>query len=69
MFDTERLTSLTEEPTFSVPHGFYSQPVILELEASDPQAVILFTTDGSVPTRLNGQIFKDSIVIGATTDW
>ena len=63
----ERLTSLTAPPTFSAPHGFYQSPVQVEIEASNPTSIILYTTDGSVPTRLNSQIYREPIVVGSTT--
>ena len=43
-----------------------SSRLFLELRAT-PGARILYTTNGSVPTRLNGKIYSGPIPIGATT--
>lgn len=36
--------------TFSAPSGFYTDAVQLTLQSPDPEALILYTTDGSEPT-------------------
>lgn len=40
-------------PTFSLPGGFYSEKLNLELTSDSASAVILYTTDGSIPTLLS----------------
>jgi hypothetical protein len=53
-------TPLTDAPTFSPPAGTYSSPTGVELNCTTPEAVIFFTTDGSLPsaaaTRFTGSI-------------
>lgn len=39
-----------DSPTFSHTEGFYAQPILVELNASDPIAIIRYTLDGSNPT-------------------
>ena len=58
---------LTAAPTFSVKHGYYTKPVVVELRSATPGSTVLYTTDGSVPTRLNGQRYREPIVVGSTT--
>ncbi|MGI9244103.1 MAG: FN3 associated domain-containing protein, partial [Verrucomicrobiales bacterium] len=62
----EALVSLTEAPSFSVAHGYFDRAVVLEITAA-PGSQILYTTDGSVPTRLNGQVYKEPLEVGSTT--
>lgn len=47
--DTPPFTFLLGTVTFSTPSGFFSSPFELSLTYPDPEAVILFTTDGSEP--------------------
>ncbi|MCA9239071.1 MAG: CotH kinase family protein [Planctomycetales bacterium] len=70
----ENFAGFAANPTFSVPHGFYSSPQLVELESDTPDAAILYTTDGSTPavnenlTPTNGQIYTGPILVnGATT--
>lgn len=46
-------------PVFSHPGGFYDQPFDLSLETNDPDSIILYTLDGSVPSleNLGGKTF------------
>ncbi|MDD2332698.1 MAG: CotH kinase family protein, partial [Candidatus Cloacimonetes bacterium] len=46
-------------PTFSHFGGFYSEPFYLEIQHSDPEAELLYTTDGSEPqiSNLGGSTF------------
>ena len=60
------LVSLTEAPEFSIAHGYYRRALVLEITAA-AGSQILYTTDGSVPTRLNGQLYREPIVVGSTT--
>ncbi|MDI6401155.1 CotH kinase family protein [Balneolaceae bacterium ANBcel3] len=43
------LQGVLDAPVFSHPPGFYTEPFDLELYATDPEAVIHYTTDGSTP--------------------
>lgn len=47
----------TTEPIFSPPGGYFEQDVRLELGVSDPDADVIFTFDGSVPTQANGTVY------------
>jgi len=46
---TDRFKNYLEAPHFSMPGGFYTSPVILELSSNSE---IYYTTDGSEPTEL-----------------
>jgi len=41
-------------PHFSSPRGFYDEPFNLVVSCATPKAVIIYTTDGSAPSRNNG---------------
>ncbi|TWT35938.1 CotH protein [Posidoniimonas corsicana] len=62
-----------DEPTFSVPHGFYEAPQSVAISTSTAGAVIVFTTDGSTPavddtlTPVNGQLYTGPIAVTGTT--
>lgn len=47
---------------FSLPAGFYEEPVEVALTAEDPEALIFYTTDGSDP-RENGRLYTGPIRI------
>ncbi|AGA77752.1 CotH kinase family protein [Echinicola vietnamensis] len=50
-------SNLLSPPTFSTPPGWYSQPTTIELTSSVPEAMILYTLDGSIPdiNNLDGE--------------
>ena len=52
---------------FSRKHGFYEQPFTLELSTIIPNRTIRYTTDGSLPTEINGQTYTKPILIDKTT--
>lgn len=47
--------------------GFYGKPFELELTTETPDAVIVFTTNGSVPTPGNGSPYEGPLTISKTT--
>ena len=47
---------------FSLPAGFYDEPVQVSLTADDPEALIFYTTDGSDPAE-NGKLYTGAISI------
>lgn len=51
---------LLNPPGFSVPNGTFRDPFLLELTSNDPQGIIRYTTDGSIPTE-NSPIFRAPI--------
>ena len=51
---------------FSVPRGFYAQPVTLQLDCITPGCEIRYTLDGSVPTWAGGRKYQDPITITNT---
>ena len=62
-----------ESPAFSVPHGFYDSPQLVALATETPEAVIVYTTDGSTPAidqnlnPINGLAYAAPIVVTGTT--
>ncbi len=52
---------------FSHSHGFYEEPFELNISSETPEAVIRYTTDGSVPTADNGQALNGPLAVGKTT--
>ena len=54
------------EPIFSHRCGFYSQPFLLTLSASSPQASVYCTLDGSTPST-HSILYQNPILINKTT--
>ena len=54
---------ITAAPVFSLEPGFYPEDQMLSIRTDDPEAVIYFTTDGSVPTTTS-QVYGTPISIG-----
>ena len=59
------VAELTPAPEFSVAHGYYRKAIVLEIVSPTAGSTVLYTTDGSVPTRLNGQVYREPIVVQA----
>jgi hypothetical protein len=49
----QRELSILQSPVFSVESGFYTDEVTLKLSSPDPDALILYTLDGSTPDYTN----------------
>jgi hypothetical protein len=49
------------EPTFSLPGGYYDRDIQLDISTPYPDADVLFTVDGSVPTLRAGTIYTQPI--------
>lgn len=68
----ESFAGFTAEPSFSVPHGFYSTTQSVTLTSSTPGATILYTIDGSAPTvnanlvPTNGIVYTGPITVSST---
>lgn len=62
-----------EEPTFSVPHGFYTSAQSVSLATTTPGAIIVYTTNGSTPAVnanlgvTNGTLYSGPITVSSTT--
>ncbi|MGD9200530.1 MAG: chitobiase/beta-hexosaminidase C-terminal domain-containing protein [Chitinispirillia bacterium] len=56
-----------KKPVFSVKRGFYEDAFQLKLSPEPANAVIKYTLDGSAPTKNNGLVYKDPIIISKTT--
>ena len=54
-------------PIFSQKHGFYESSFQLQLSSSISNAVLYYTTDGSVPSKTNGSLYISPITISTTT--
>ena len=58
---------IVETPVASVGRGFYQAPFMLELASETEGATVRYTTDGSVPSEENGEVFAGAVEIGRTT--
>lgn len=54
-------------PAFSMPAGFYNQAFELELSVAQEGLQIFYTTDGSLPTREQAQLYTTPLSITTTT--
>ncbi|NLF39670.1 hypothetical protein GX586_09510 [bacterium] len=54
-------------PAPSLPRGFYDLPISVSLSASMPDAVIRWTTNGTVPTALNGHTYNQPLQFSKPT--
>jgi CotH kinase protein/Chitobiase/beta-hexosaminidase C-terminal domain/Lamin Tail Domain len=67
------VAGFTSEPTFDVPHGFYSTPQTVTISTATPGATIVYTTDGSTPqvdanlNIINGVLYQNPLAISSTT--
>jgi hypothetical protein len=53
------------EPVFFPPGGYFDQDVQLEIDVPVPDASVIFTLDGSVPTQVNGTIYTHPLHLRA----
>jgi hypothetical protein len=65
---SERLAGILPAPRASVARGFYSQPIVVELLASDPLATIWYTLDGREPGPGSGQRYTSALEFAGTPD-
>lgn len=69
----EAFAGFVEQPTFSVPHGFYNSTQQVSIATATPGALIVYTTDGSTPavdenlTPINGQAYSTPVTVSSTT--
>ena len=54
-------------PTFNPDGGLYSTPITVTISCSTPGVTIRYTTDGSIPTNVVGNIYTAPITISMTT--
>jgi len=54
-------------PNFSQDHGLYNRSFSLKITCSSPETAIYYTTDGSVPSAVNGTLYQDGVNITGTT--
>jgi len=60
------------EPEFSIEHGFYNEPIQVELTTETKGAEIYYTTNGDIPYEMggrfrNGKVYSGPITIDETT--
>lgn len=60
-------TGVLEPVEVSIPHGVYTEPLVLSLSHPDNQAQIRYTTNGSEPTLDNGVFYTEPLHINSTT--
>ncbi len=72
-FPTPGLPNTTEplevvaSPEFSHPHGFYDAPFTLTLSCPTPEAIILYSLNGKLPTDSGGLAYTKPLTIRTTT--
>jgi hypothetical protein len=54
-------------PLLSHPEGWYDHDILLKMDAGNPQARILYTLDGSIPTQENGTYYTQPVHLSAGT--
>jgi len=59
---------LVGDTAFSVDRGFYDAPFSVEITSPTAGATIYYTTDGSVPSTGNGQVYTSPVSITGTTN-
>ncbi|MEO0530081.1 MAG: chitobiase/beta-hexosaminidase C-terminal domain-containing protein [Planctomycetota bacterium] len=68
----ESFAGFAVEPEFGVPHGFYTTPQQVTITSATPDAVIVYTTDGSLPTvnanlvPTNGTRYTGPVTVAST---
>lgn len=68
----ESFAGFAGEPVYSVPHGFYITPQQVAITSATPNTVIVYTTDGSMPTvnanliPTNGTRYTGPIPVSST---
>lgn len=60
----ESFQGITEPPEFSVPGGFYNGTRIVGISHSDPEAVIRYTVDATLPHSLS-PVYQDPLELGS----
>jgi len=53
--------------SLSVERGLYTSPIVVNIQADEPTAIIRYTLDGSEPTPSSGLVYSSWIVISTTT--
>jgi hypothetical protein len=72
-FPTPGLPNTTEpievvaKPEFSHPHGFYDTQFTLTLSCPTPDAIILYSLNGKLPTDSGGYVYNKPLTIRTTT--
>jgi uncharacterized protein (DUF1800 family) len=56
----------TAAPTFTPPPGSFASPVSLRLASATPGALIVYTTDGTSPSRRNGTLYTAPVSLAST---
>lgn len=59
--------AILQAPIFSHAGGFYDSPITLQLTATDAEASIRYTTNGSEPSETNGLSYATPLTISSTT--
>lgn len=67
MFNDHLSLAMLPSPFFSENHGVYENPFNLNIYCPVDFASIYFTTDGSTPSRTNGKLYANPILIDKTT--
>lgn len=66
-FNDHLSLSVLPSPNLSENHGVYENPFYLNISCPVDFASIYYTTDGSTPSRTNGQLYSTPLLIDKTT--
>jgi hypothetical protein len=65
--NSDPLAGVLEDLYLGQEHGFYESPFNLVISCPSGEAMIRYTTDGSVPSQSNGSVYSAPIPISKTT--
>lgn len=65
--NSQSMGILLPEPVFSIKHGIFNAPFQLEITNPFSGTSIYYTTDGSIPSKTNGNLFSSKIPVSSTS--
>jgi hypothetical protein len=66
-FLMEKPSPVVEKPKFNMPGGVYNDLIIVTISCNTDGAKIIYTTNGSAPSKNNGSFYNSPITLNKTT--